>query len=579
MDGATLTRPTRATHSDQIGHRATTPGATWTTVQAALDRLEGVVASGGAADETTSIQAQIDALGAGHTLRVGAGTHLITGTLTLPSNFTLEGDAGCTLRGQAGRTTPLIDIDGKINVTVRGFTADLAAGTAASSLAYAVYVRGNAFNVKVEDVRAAGWVTGVQIDGSAGFVSGTCRKITVRDCDCDNSPTSWGLNAEDCDVVLFDNCGATGNWLDGGKARATALNVTVRGGRFNGNGIGYLSNPSLYAGDGWDGYAGANGFTLDGAVCDGNYGNGITIKSGDLNKNSPSVYGYVRNVRLLNVSCRNNLQGSGAYLTIVTPGDLAEPLVTHLIVDGGDFDENSEHGIYCSTRNTTIDHPHCRNNQKHGIVTSSRAMDVQINDPVCVGNGRAAANTYSGINVDGRDIVINGGLYVGRDADTIGSDADYTGTLWSRHGIDIAAAAFNIAVHWPTARHLVSQTVRDLGTTGRCIINQIGTGDPNASGRYGGMGSMYIRDYTGGGGANDDGYLVVWIKTAGLRNTPTSGWSPMIPFAPVAALPTAIAALRGTTLRKVGGAGVADSWHVCQKNAADAYEWKQITVF
>lgn len=47
-------------------------------------------------------------------------------------------------------------------------------------------------------------------------------------------------------------------------------------------------------------------------------------------------------------------------------------------------------------------------------------------------------------------------------------------------------------------------------------------------------------------------------------------------FGDTGALPTATAALRGQTRVVRGAAGVADALYVCIKNAADAYEWKQI---
>lgn len=46
----------------------------------------------------------------------------------------------------------------------------------------------------------------------------------------------------------------------------------------------------------------------------------------------------------------------------------------------------------------------------------------------------------------------------------------------------------------------------------------------------------------------------------------------------VTTLPTAQAALRGHVFVKDNGAGVADTVHVCIKNAAGGYEWKQFTL-
>lgn len=44
----------------------------------------------------------------------------------------------------------------------------------------------------------------------------------------------------------------------------------------------------------------------------------------------------------------------------------------------------------------------------------------------------------------------------------------------------------------------------------------------------------------------------------------------------VASLPSASSAYRGYTIRVEGGAGVADVLYICEKNAADAYEWRAV---
>lgn len=531
-------------------------------------------ASASSTDNTAALQAALTAadgkvlvLPAGATLKITGNT-----SLTVPPGTTIEGN-GATIQAPAGRTVDVLDLEGVFSVTIRDLSITKASGAAVGSQANGIKIRGSCTDILIENVTVDSMMSGIYI-GSAGVTAGTERRITLRNVTCNNSPASWGFNLDDCDDVTAINCYGRGNWFDGFKLRRKTLNVRIIGGAFTGNGVSYLSSPIDGAGDGIDAYAGGDTFLIDGTDCSGNYGNGITIKTGDLTESAPSTWGYIRNGQISNVTCRNNSVGSGLYLTLSNPGTTTEPIPSGFVVTGGVFEGNSEYGIYCSGRNVTINHPLVRKNQKHGIVTTSRGYDIEINQPLCVANGQAVSGTYSHIDISSNQTRVNGGRYVGVDLDNDATDAQLAAlTPVTKYGINIGTSTTGIHINWPVGRYLTSHTVNDAAgaTGGDVIVNQARAGAPNTNGAYGLAGSVYVRTSQGGG---TTGHESLWVKTDGTRATPTSGWTYAIPFAPLAALPTATSSNRGLTVRLTGGAGVADVMYRCLKNTSDTYEFK-----
>jgi hypothetical protein len=451
----------------------------------------------GATDDTVAIQAAITA-GAGKRVLFPkpSARYKVTATLNIPSSVAIEGAGSQVVELQvpAGSTFPVFDVDGQSRVNITGFKFTKAAGANLAGTAYGVRIRGNASDVRIEHCEADGFVRGFQVAGAEGTVAGTCSRITLRSCVAKNSPSTFGFNVDDTNVLVMDDCHATANWLDGFKLRKKTTNVTLIACSSIGNGVGYLSNPALYAGDGLDAYAGGDTFLITGFVSESNYGNGLTVKTGALTKTDSANYGYVRNAQIIGCRLRSN-QSQGLYLTVSDVADLAEPMVNCVSVVGGVYENNGQAGVYVNTRNTSLLGPIARDNQQHGIVTSSRAMDVEIVSPVCIANGRSLAANYDGINIQGTRIRVRGGVYVGADAATVGQDSDLGAlTAYQRYAVRVTSTAIDCEVDVAQAPyHTGSQMVRVDMAAGRCITRQSGTGVPISVGVYGSIGSTWVR--------------------------------------------------------------------------------------
>jgi hypothetical protein len=473
----------------------------------------------GVTDDTAAIQAALTA-GTGRRVLFDKPTanYRVTASLSVPANTTVEGAGPGPIEIQvpAGSSFRVFDVDGVDNVAIRGFKFTKASGAALTGSAYAVSIRGAASDVLVENVHADGFVRGFQIAGGEGTTPGTVSRITMRNCRGDNSPTTFGFNVDDADHVMFENCHAAGNWLDGFKLRKATRYVTFLGGSAVGNGVGYLTDPALYTGDAIDAYAGGDLFVINSFVAEANYGTGFHIKTGDLNQDTPGDYGYVRNVQIIGARIINNVQ-EGLYITVSDQLDLTEPVVNAISVVGGVYQGNLR-GIYVSARNVSIVGPLVRDNLEHGIVTGSRALDVEIVSPVVIGNGRTTANTYDGININGTRVAVRGGRYVGADADTIAVDGDYAAeTKVTKYPVHVLSAASDVDVEidqW--SNHGSTVPVRVEMTAGRCTLRLRGSGLPTAA-AYGSVGSTWTR--TDAGTPED----VEWVKTSGAPNALT-GW-------------------------------------------------------
>lgn len=506
-------------------------------------------------DDRDAWQKAVNAAAGGRRVNVPppeGSCYLLKGTVSVPSGVHLAGIGPglVEVRVPAASTFRVFDIDGGARVKVAGFRFTKADGAALAGTAYAVSIRGAAADVVIEDCEAVGFVRGFNVAGAEGTTPGTVTRVTFRRVVSDASPTEFGYNVDDADGVLFDDSHAAGNWLDGFKLRKKALNVTVRGGSARGNGVGYLTNASLYAGDGLDAYAGGDTFVIDGWVAEGNYGNGLTVKTGDLNQTDPTGYGYVRNVQLVGVRARYNLNGSGLYLTVSNPTDMAEPLVNAVSVVGGVFQGNSSDGVYVNARNVSIVGPLVRDNQRNGITTGARALDVEILSPVVIANSRGAANGYDAVSLDGTRVRVVGGTYVGVDADTVAGDGDYAAlTKWHRNAVRVSANAVDVEVDVGSATYSgQSQAVRCDATSGKCLTRQRGAGVPSA-GVYGSVGSTWTRTDAS---APED---VLWVKASGAPNAPTAGWQRAFESSSVQAITSAVSLTASSPRTVVMGSG------------------------
>jgi hypothetical protein len=542
----------------------------------------GAVGSG--EDETAAIRAAL-AAGAGKRVLFPPPMvrYRVSGTLTVPSSTVVEGagPGGVELEVPASADFPVLDVDGATRVTIRGFRLTVATGAPTRGIAYAVRVRGSAADVLVEGVEATGFVRGFDVAGEEGSSPGTARRITLRKCVAAASPSQFGFNADDVDLLLFDDCHAHDNWLDGFKLRKRTRNVTISGGSGNRNGIGFLTDTARYAGDGLDAYAGGDGFVVNGLVVQDNFGNGITIKTGELNLRSAEAYGRVQNAQLTNVRALGN-QSTGLYLTASDRPDAIAPLVSGVTILGGVFEGNGVvearepgkpyapgvvrmhaggvyrcvtggisavgalperrgaelvdgsvrwrylspalPGLYLNARAVAVTAPIVRGNAGPGIVVAGRALGVSITDALVVGNGTAAPGTFDGISIAGATgVTVRGGVFVGVDGPAVGKDADLAALSTTQlHAVRVAATSDEVEITGLQISHhserRPGQVVRCDGPAG-CTVHGRGPGDAAA---YGAIGSTWTRtDATVPGD-------VLWVKASGAANEPWRGWTRVV---------------------------------------------------
>jgi hypothetical protein len=552
---------------------------------AELASVAGLGATGDGADTTAVLNAALaDCQGRRVVFPTSRSHYAISAPLKVPSDCIVEsaGPGLAEIQVPAGSSFPVFDVDGAHTVVIRGFRFTRAPGAPLRGDADGVRIRGPAEDVLVEQCQADGFVHGFRVVGEDGTTPGTARRISFVRCRADNSPTSWGFQIDDANLVLFDDCHATGNWLDGFKMRKRALNVTVRGGSSIGNGVGFLSNPDVYAGDGLDAYAGGDSLLIDGFVAEGNWGSGLTIKTGQLQKTDPEGFGYVRDVQLASVRANRNM-GAGLYLTRSDPLDPAEPLVNSVVVTGGQFEgngalsdwtpetrynvgarrmnrglvyqavtpgasarsggpagisrdivdgtahwryvTNASPGLYLEARNVSVQGAMIRDNQGPGVVVADRAMDVELSGLIVTGNGRAAAGSFPGISVAAaRRVCVRGGVFNGVDGAAIASDGDHaTLSRYQSHPVRVAQGATDIEVIGARGvNHAVSDFPRVEMTTGKAIVSGLsGAGAPTGL-IFGSVGSTWIR--TDAPTAAD----VAWAKTSGPPNDPVVGWQRVV---------------------------------------------------
>lgn len=494
-----------------------------TAAQTAIDTRRGDVlvthpthgAKGdGTTDDTTALNAALTAGAGGRVVFPPPSVrYKVTAPLTIPANTEVVGMGKglVELQVPAGADFRVFDLDGVSNVRISGFKITKASGTDADAASHGVSIRGAATDVVVERVHVDGLGRGHNVAGEDGTTSGTAERITFRDCRGDNSPVAFGFNLDNVDGVLIDNCHAEGNWLDGIKLRRHTFNVTVRDADCRENGVSG-------AGDGMDTYAGGDTFLVSGGVFEGNTGQGLTVKSGDLTQTDSATYGFVRNAQIIGVRCRNNAS-RGLYLTVSGAADLTEPLLSGVDVIGGQFEGNGTDGLYVNARNVTVVGGTYRKNQQHGINISTRAIDVELIGVKSIANSQEAANLYHGINIAGTRVRVRGGLVLGVDADTVAVEGDYAAlTKYHNRNIFVASTAVDVEIHNVTEDYnATAQGIRCDMTSGVCLIHQRGTGLPS-NGVFGSIGSTWIR--TDAATAAD----VLWVKTSGAPNASTTGW-------------------------------------------------------
>ncbi|HEU5013944.1 MAG TPA: glycosyl hydrolase family 28-related protein [Roseiflexaceae bacterium] len=242
--------------------------------------------------------------------------------------------------------------------------------------------------------------------------------------------------------------------------------------------------------------------------------------------------------------------------------------------------------------------------QRHIDLTHNGGMSVFMNcwlESAQVANARLGNGTSGpqGVTFNGCFFSCPGGsvnldLQAGADGTKIANNrlnAPATITISSGHDRALlwgnSPVSGNLTINDSSGNALIdaSQTASPGIDFGRLDMRGGDSGTPwtlKAAASSGGVGfRAQAKDNTGT-------YQTVWYTEAGVASprmvlplgvvvtAGTSRFDSYIKLGNVAALPTASSVLRGQVIRVEGGAGVADKLYICEKNASDAYAWRQL---
>lgn len=535
--------------------------------------------------ELASLQEALSGEEAGDVRKIVlSGTNDITAPLVLPSNCTLEGETrGDTLvRVPAGARFSAIDIDGRTGVAIRDLRVGHAGmGSLAGSsdgyvpgTAYGVWIRGDSEDVWLDGVEAEGFAIGISVSGGDGTAPGVCRSVHLHRCGAIGNGT-FGINADEVDLLEIVDCTSHRNVLDGAKLRRRTTNVTLRGGSYRDNGQIFVQTGEG-AGDGLDAFAGGDRFVVEGGVYAGNHGNGITIKTDNRTDSDPATFGYVRRIQVVFPRCNDNTLGSGLGIYTWMGAELGAdiptlPSVQHATVLGGEYSGNAAHGLYLSGHQIAVTTPMVLGNGKQGILLGERSSYTTITSPIVAANSTVAPDFWAGIEIHGRHVVIRGGSVLGVLGDEVTDEASLA--AMPRHhqnNVLVDASASDVTVDLDVEAYSHSGVgIRTDMVAGVCVIHQRGAQTPNADLIAGSIGSTYLKTDAA------DPINAVWRKTSGVPNA-VGGWSREAVGTVVTALPAAAAEYRGAVVQVEGGVGVTDATYVCRKLADETYAWQPL---
>lgn len=438
------------------------------------------------------------------------------------NNITLTGHGvGSAITIPPDTAADVVSVSGASNVTLRNFKITRTGTPSTTDEIRGVVITTGSANVLVDHVYEDGCRWGFVI-GEDGTTE--CTDITLRDCTATHSTTAtnnssrYGFVCDDVNRVTLENCVASKHWLDGFKLRTNSKNVHLLNCKSLDNGVSG-------GGNGIDSYYGGEQFTVAGGYYKGNVGGGIYIKTGD--KNTSGGGGAIaNNITITGPTCEYNI-GAGLQVTRVTAASTSQMLASHITVNGGQYNYNGEIGgtgtsqdvgIYLRGRGITINGAVVKGNERQGIFVAEEAFDVQLNGLLVQANGQKTADTYPGLQINGKWVTVVGGSYDGKDATYAAQESDITGaTAYQNYGIRVMSTADEVRIIDPVIKNN-AQSVQwrvDM-TTGTCIV-KIAESGVNATSRYGGPGSVFTRSDTGS----------IWYKLTGYGVT---GWTQIHPW-------------------------------------------------
>lgn len=365
----------------------------------------------------------------------------ISGEVSLPTDGHISGSGrGVTVLVQNKANSSAIDGDSISNWSVSDLSIDK---TGTPTAAPGIHIRGDGDDGNISRVSILNgglYISGGEPawdTGTPPTVRGRQRNLVIDSVWADGS-IEYGLKLQSVSRVDVIGVHVQNSAQDGMKFQYCCDDVSIIGGSSINNGQ-----------EGLDAFNGGVNFNILGLKCEGNAQNGITLKS-DENVLSLSDQQPAGRACVVGVICRNN---AGSGLTLNRSGntdDPSLPLMSHVVVEGGQFNDNDGYGILLRARNCTLLGPMVRRNGLHGLFIDDGAMDCDIVSPQVSGNGRVAG-TWDGITLGGTRNRVIGGFSNGKDdatIDSIKADADYAAlTATQRWGLLIRSGSTDCEAH------------------------------------------------------------------------------------------------------------------------------------
>ena len=314
----------------------------------------------------------------------------------------------------------------------------------------------------------------------------------------------YGFEFNYVDGLQMIGCSASYSWFDGIKLRSFTRNTLISGGDFSHNGVSWFSTgANQWAGDGLDAYVGGQNLRIVGAKFNHNNGSGILIKNDD--NTDASGYGagdlgVARKIDIIGIEASYNRVANGLSLSVNKAAN-ASYYSADITVVGGIFEGNCVYGIVIVGSRVTLNSVKCRRNGDTGIGVGQYSKYIEVNNCTSVANGRGSASGY-GLRLDGEQITVNGGIYLGVDTDDYKYTTDLSAlTKYHVANIRVGSTAAGVRIRWPHEAYNSSGRgiiVADSGGVfpSNVTIWQNPTEDglvPGLSGIFGGPGSLVLK--------------------------------------------------------------------------------------
>jgi hypothetical protein len=424
----------------------------------------------------------------GGRLVIGPGVYRVATSIVIPSGMTVIGPGAVITATGDFPAVNIVDTDGTraTDVVIEGLgvahTNTLNAPAVVQAASYGFKLWGD--RITLRGCRVDDCYVGVYTDEVNGALVAS-TEIVLDDVRVDHqAPTVngclWGFQLDFVTGLTARNCRAYNQWLDGFKLHQQTFNVEIAGGEFADNGVSG-------AGDGIDAFAGGDYFKIIGSVCVSNHGQGINIKSGDLN--IAGAWGYLRRWEVAHVTCNNTAFAGLQVNRSTATNPTTEPLATQGTITGGQFNDNGSvesgvaggSGVQVRGRNIAVTGITALRNVGAGFSDTPESMDLTLTGGVFAANCVGAGGGYN-VYVTGLRTRVQNCIAIGKDSPDITANADYAALpVVTDYGYVLALTANTCILDRVTGH---SHGLGLVGVQGAFAANTVqlhldGAGDPN----------------------------------------------------------------------------------------------------